>query len=102
MAPLSLLTGSGGQAAVSTPVSAAAVVPPTSRFALARLVNTGTSSVRIGMPGVAPFLDTLIAGDEKNVPYLPLDASQQFSYFFVSAPTSGGFFAQVLGYFERR
>lgn len=100
---------SGGVATAETSVSCAAVVPPTSREAVAQIINTSNQIAYFGVEGdditggagVAQGIIAVTAGHSREA-RVPLNASQAFTYWFATAPTSGGLFVDVLGYRDRR
>jgi hypothetical protein len=96
--PYRVLTN--GTATALTTVSCAAVVPPTSRRAKARLTNTGGNNADFFIPGVTPKINRVGPNMEKEID-LDLDASQQFQYQ-MSASAANGLYVDILGYFEGR
>jgi len=109
-----LLAGAGtdyrvlnsGTATTSTTVSMAAVVPLTSTLVLIKASNTDTTLVwtlaqgdDVANHGVTGYLAT--AGGVRSVFPAPLNADQEATYDWPSAPT-GAAFIDVLGYWYKR
>lgn len=96
-----------GVATVATNVSCSAVVPITSRCAVAFMddsdpsVRVGLGNSDMGVVGGGNFLAFIFANSALTT-LLILDASQQFSYTFFSAPSSGNFSVRVTGYLYER
>lgn len=95
---------SGGTATTETTVSAAAVVPVTARCAQLRLIDIATAGdVYSGTSddsATGPPFGGLVAigpGGNAFVSH-PLNSAQEFTYWFSSAPTGGGAYADIYGY----
>jgi hypothetical protein len=98
----------GGTATTETTVSAANVVPVTSRLGYFRLGSlttngvvawTGTSDDSVTVPGAGIF--GLVQGADLNVTH-PLNSSQQLTYAYSSAPATDGVYIDVRGYWFMR
>lgn len=97
---------SSGSATTETTVSAAAVVPLTSRVVTVRLINIDATAVLrtdtsdSSNAGAASIV-ALSAGAQAFLDH-PLDSSQALTYWFDTAPAAGNAFIDVYGYtFER-
>lgn len=95
-----------GAAATETTVSAAAVVPVTSKMLRAVIENTATTPY--GLFGNSEDSVALPPGLSASRPAsvaefdLPLNSSQAFTYAMSSAPASGGLYVNVAGYTFQR
>jgi hypothetical protein len=98
-------------ATLQTVVDCLAVIPVTSRTGLLQFQNSATNTyvclgagTGAGDDSVAPPLSALgiVLQGVGFASDMPLNASRQFSYAYASAPTGGGFYADVLGYYFDR
>lgn len=98
---------SGGTATSVTTVSAATLIPVTSRIGFLRLNNNGNQTVGVANPEseghAAPStgLLYLAAGVQAYVDFA-LDVNQQINYWFVNAPTSGDLKCNAMGFILAR
>lgn len=85
-------------ATTETDVDCSAVVPVSSRLALFRLANVDTLVVvSVGTSDDTGSYIFQVDPAGRPFPIMALDSAQKFSYFFVSAPSSG-FYADCLGF----
>lgn len=96
IAPFRVVNGSG--ATQPQVVSAATVVPPTSRLMRARVVATSSGAWGITNPDTPHAFFPISAGDVHAD--VLLNASQQFGYDYIAG--SGSLFVDALGYERER
>lgn len=98
-----------GSATVETTVSAAGLVPNTSRMAIFRILNgatsggilcTGTSDDSVTAPNVNGI--TLTGHLSTTVTPHALDSSQAFTYWYSTTPVGGMAFIDIFGYYMER
>lgn len=99
---------SAGASVSPASVSAAAVVPPTSKTAKLLANNNATgqfvylsNSTALNTLSVNAWL-SLIFPNNSFYTYLPIDSSQEFNYMYSAAPSGGQAFIRVAGYSYER
>lgn len=104
--PFRVLTG--GVATTATSVSLAGIIPITSVMALVRFTNLADKTIYSSDDNGVGSTQNCVALTGGNVSAQtafiqhPLDASQQFWYVYLSAPTVGAAYLDVLGYYFNR
>lgn len=90
---------SGGAATAATPVSLAGLIPVSTQTAKLNFLNTDTAApLGLGNSLTGSNYIHVIRPTSGTFGTFPTDASQAVTYFFVSAPTGGLAYIDVLGY----